>query len=419
MLRPIHDCIQQGLAFLEDQNIDQAISCFNEALRSVPDLESANFYLGKIYFEKVDNEKAIEYFDRILRQSHESVPSCHRVLAYIYRGIIYREQDKHEAAVLDFTEALKIDQHSLAACMAYTQRSRTYSCLEQPTEANADLQLALKINSDDVEANHFLGVWAEELAFGVGGDAHDAFVYHEKVLKADSQNIRKSGKSYNSHALAYSCMAGISLRYREYDEAINYYGQALDLMPDSEFYLFQGTAYLNKYNFGEAFYSFSQALALDEGENQEVIHRYLQQTLNLSGVARFEQHTILDDIKRLSNKKLLKLLQQCLDSSKGIGKLLETQKELLQEMHAHLQTLIAGDMNKIQLVLSAACFDEKSAFCQETYGLPLEVNKLIAGNLVEVTGIYSAACACTLFSRNNNNSSASPEQVSENTLVLK
>jgi tetratricopeptide (TPR) repeat protein len=71
------------------------------------------------------------------------------VQAYLERGIVYSEQGKHELAIADFNQALKIDPDNV---YAYGIRGASYAAQGKYELAIADFNQVIKIDPDNVYA---------------------------------------------------------------------------------------------------------------------------------------------------------------------------------------------------------------------------------------------------------------------------
>lgn len=370
-------------------------------------LHEEYFNDGKKYFDEMDNEKAKKYFDIILNSPQHYLPKETLILAYIYRGIIYRDQGENEEAVDNFTQALEIDPNSVTA---HTHRAIAYVRLEQNNRAAENFEMALKLDPEDVEANYFYGYNMNTVAGKTLDENNINNIYYEKVLQLPSQSIRIFDGMYNSHGLVYKDKGDRCFDLSMLDKAARHFDEALPFIHISAIYNIQGAAYYQIKNYGEAFYCLSQVFELVKKENHNATDSMCRNWIivfnTMLGVS------FLDEIKKLSKEKQIKLLLQCLDPTTHAGESLKEKTELLPKIHAHLQSLIANDLNKVQLVLSAASYDESSAF--SNYASMQDINNLIVGNFVQITGIYEAAC--TLFSRKKNTApSVLPSQAVNNT----
>ena len=113
---------------------------------------------------------AAEDLDRCLTtevpvEALDRIGSCSRAIdggmngdklrtAYFHRGVSYGQLGQMDSAIIDFTEALKLDKTNLQLWIA---RSRAYFHKQQYDQAMLDLAEAIKIKPDDPVAQNLMG----------------------------------------------------------------------------------------------------------------------------------------------------------------------------------------------------------------------------------------------------------------------
>lgn len=98
--------------------------------------------LGDIHYEKTEYGPAINYYTKEIEDNPNSVT------AYNNRGRALLKLNKYENAILDFTEAIRIDSRDLF----YRNRSVAYFLNGQYEFALQDIDVLLKLNPNDIDA---------------------------------------------------------------------------------------------------------------------------------------------------------------------------------------------------------------------------------------------------------------------------
>lgn len=94
---------KKGRAFLKDKKLDEALKEFEKSAKISPDIPLIHFWIGKIYFFKMEPERAIAKFKKVL----EMEPENHHALSMIGK-ILASNRDKLDDAVIYLNKAIKI-----------------------------------------------------------------------------------------------------------------------------------------------------------------------------------------------------------------------------------------------------------------------------------------------------------------------
>src|SRR6056297_2361274 len=70
----------KGVDLLQDNDFDQALHNFNQALNAFPNFDKALLERGKIYFKQQKYDRALTNFERVIERTNQSGE------AYYYRG---------------------------------------------------------------------------------------------------------------------------------------------------------------------------------------------------------------------------------------------------------------------------------------------------------------------------------------------
>ncbi len=125
-----------GLIFL-DKNDKLAVEYLNNALRIEPDNIEVLYLLGLFFQEKEDTEKAIGYYNRILKID-ESNKFAHYNKAYI--ELVYLEE--FDNAIVNFTKAIESDP---TYTDAYFNRGYCYELINDFENSTKDYQKVLSL----------------------------------------------------------------------------------------------------------------------------------------------------------------------------------------------------------------------------------------------------------------------------------
>lgn len=140
MTAPISNYFDEGKAFFDNGEYEQAIETFTKALRlSLGDLAETHLYRGICY-------AYLEAFDRAMSDFNDALrKNPYLADAYNERGNLYRMDTQYQLAVDDYNAAITIDDAHYAA---YYNRALAYEKLKQLPEAEADLSRAIELNPD-------------------------------------------------------------------------------------------------------------------------------------------------------------------------------------------------------------------------------------------------------------------------------
>ena len=167
------------------------------------------------------------------------------VEAYVYRGIAHWHKGDHDKAIVDYTEAIRLDEKFNGA---YWGRGWAYEKKGEYDKAIADFREAIRLNPENAEA-----YFSRALAYGDKGD-------HDKAIADFSEAIRlnpKKAKAYYGRGTAY-------YHEGEYDKAIADYTEAIRLDPkDAVAYCNRGAAYDGKGKHDKAIADYTEAIRLD------------------------------------------------------------------------------------------------------------------------------------------------------------
>lgn len=139
MTSPVSNYFDDGVAFFEEGDYEQAIGMFTKALRlSLGDLAETHLYRGICYAYLEAFDKAMDDFNRALRKNPYLAD------AYNERGNLYRMNEQYELATGDYDAAIAIEPNHYAA---YYNRALTYEKQNMLAQAEDDLSNAIRLHS--------------------------------------------------------------------------------------------------------------------------------------------------------------------------------------------------------------------------------------------------------------------------------
>jgi tetratricopeptide (TPR) repeat protein len=122
-----------GFEELTNNNFDQAIACFNDAVKFAPEYAQAYAARGKAYAEKNDFAMALEDYNRALTLEPDTA------ITLILRARALRWIGEYDQAIQDCNKALEIDRHASAAYfnrgLAYYKKGEFDLALDDYTNA--------------------------------------------------------------------------------------------------------------------------------------------------------------------------------------------------------------------------------------------------------------------------------------------
>jgi tetratricopeptide (TPR) repeat protein len=97
------EAVERGNEFLNDGQVDKAITAYSDAIRLDPKSTDAYYGRGNAYKRKNDLDKAIADFAEVIRLD----PSCAN--GYWGRGCAYSDKGDCNRAITEFTDAIRLN----------------------------------------------------------------------------------------------------------------------------------------------------------------------------------------------------------------------------------------------------------------------------------------------------------------------
>ena len=182
-------------------------------------------------------------------------------VAYNQRGLAYENTGKHDAAVADFTEAIRLDQ---TYAIAHNNRSWALNNKGEYDQAIADSTAAIKLNPKYATAYVNRGVSYESK-----GECGKAISDYSEAIKLNP----KFAGAYNNRGVCYNAKG-------DFDRAIQDFNEAIRLSPkETSLYFNRGASYEKKGDSERALANYRAVLRLKPNDPaaaaavQEVEHR--------------------------------------------------------------------------------------------------------------------------------------------------
>ena len=191
-----------------------------------------------------DPDRNIAGCTRIIEDDHESTKV--RSIAYVARGLAWRNKGDRDRAMTDFTDAIRLDPDS---SLAYSNRGILWREKKDIDRAIADFTDAIRIEAlpkSDLPGPGYVNVYTNRgLAWQAKGDWDHALADYTKAIDFDSRN-----------AEAFYYRAQVHIEKRELDDAISDLDVAIGLDPQrlepnrANAYYLRGAARYDRYMYG-------------------------------------------------------------------------------------------------------------------------------------------------------------------------
>ncbi len=243
-----------GRALSQKGRVDEAITCFQEALQINPGYAPAHVSLGNVLLQMGRVDEAITHYQSALQIEANDAE------AQVNLGIALFQKGRVDEAITCFQQALQIKPDYAA----HNNLGIAFLKKERVDEAIAEYQAALEINSDYAEAHNNLGN-----ALVKKGKADEAIAQFQKALQINP-----------AFAKAHNNLGKVLLQKGRVDEAILHCQSALQTSPNyTEARVNLGNALLLTGRVGDAITQFQKAIELAQAAGQPDLAARLQEQL--------------------------------------------------------------------------------------------------------------------------------------------
>jgi tetratricopeptide (TPR) repeat protein len=200
--------MQQGIAYMKNQQYDEALAEFDAVLRVNPNIAQAHLAIGNTQYKRGQLERAMECYQRALSIDQQLAP------AMFMTGTINMEMGDTDRALEDFEAALGIDPDLVRAQLGV---GRIYEQQKRFDEAERQVKEILRRNPELTTARIFL-----------------AKIYRQKDdLPAAIVELKEAVKTDPNFWMSYLLLGSIYLKQKEYAQALDALQKIIENKPDS------------------------------------------------------------------------------------------------------------------------------------------------------------------------------------------
>ncbi len=241
-----YDLFVQGHGYLarwdKGENVEKAISLFQQALREDPKYALAHAGLGEALWRRYWHTKEPSWIKEAQKSCSRALELNDRLAAlYVTRGIILAGTGSPEEAVKDLERALKLDPSNATA---YRALGDAYRGLGDYGAAERILRKAIDLRSNDWAAYKDLGM----------------FYYRRGNYPAAEPCFRRMTELNPDDYLGYRQLGGTYYLMGRYDEAIALHKKSLAIRPTEVAFSNLGTIYFFQDRYAEAAQAFEEAV---------------------------------------------------------------------------------------------------------------------------------------------------------------
>ncbi len=177
--------LQQGLEYLQNDELEQAIAKFDEVLALDSNNESALLNKGIALYENDEFDKAIETYNTLIEVNENNKE------AYFNKANAYAMKYDYKKSIELFTKAIELDDNYFEA---YINRGLDYFKINEVVKAGDDFSGAINRGCQDKVAFFNMG-----RVFGLVADNRNAVVMFNKAIEVDPEYLMayvKRGDAY-------------------------------------------------------------------------------------------------------------------------------------------------------------------------------------------------------------------------------
>lgn len=187
----------------EGNNIQEAISVYDQAINLKPDFAEAYCNRGSAKCNLSQYDAAIADFDWAINLKPDYAE------AYYNRGSAKGNLGDYEAAIVDFDQAIGLNPNDAAA---YTNRGSAKGMLGQPKAAVADFDRAICLKPDFAEAYYNRGIGKSDL-----GQPEAAIADYDQAIDLNPDHVR----AYSHRGIAKRLLGDYKAAVADFDQAIH------------------------------------------------------------------------------------------------------------------------------------------------------------------------------------------------------
>ena len=245
-----YDYYLQGRGYLQDfqklENIESAISVFQQALTLDPNYVLAYAGLGEAYWRKYQSRPEEVWARRALDACERAVQLQDSAAAgHVCLGLVYIGTGKYEQAVGQYRRSIELDP---TADAAYSGLASAYEHLNQPAEAESTFQRAIALRPNYWATYNWLGGFYQRHA------------RYADAAKMYAQVVKLAPDSF----IGYNNLGIIHLAQGQYAEAIPLLERSLAIRSTGDARSNLAYAYFQTRRYADAARVFEEAVKLDD-----------------------------------------------------------------------------------------------------------------------------------------------------------
>jgi serine/threonine protein kinase/tetratricopeptide (TPR) repeat protein/TolB-like protein len=248
-----YDFYLQGRGYLQryerEENVDNAIALFHQALERDPKYALAYAGLGEAYWRKYNLTKEPRWVEEARTNCKTALELDRLAQVPVTLGLIYNGTGKYEEAVKEFQRALRLDPVNADA---YRELGVAYEALGRLKEAESTYRKAIELRSSYWAGYEDLGAFY--WGYGRYNEAEPLF---RRMIQLTPDNAR-----------GYSNLGGLYHLMGRYDEAAKMLQKSLTIKPTSNAYSNLGTVYYYQGRYIDAARMYERAIQLGASDYQ-------------------------------------------------------------------------------------------------------------------------------------------------------
>jgi serine/threonine protein kinase/tetratricopeptide (TPR) repeat protein len=239
----------QGRGYLQRyevaQNVDTAISVFNQALGQDHSYALAEAGLGEAYWRKYEQTKDTQWAEQAKKSSATAIGLNDKLAqVYVTLGMIHTGTGRYEDAVQNLQKALAIDPINSDA---HRELAKTYQSMGKLKEAETTYRNAIAVRP---------GYWGTHNELG-------GFYYRSGRYAEAEKEFRSVVELTPDNARGYSNLGVIAYTQKRYEEAAKMFEKSAAIKPTDFAYSNLGTIYYTLAQYDEAARYYEKAIQMN------------------------------------------------------------------------------------------------------------------------------------------------------------
>lgn len=268
--------IYRGLAYAMENNLNQAIKDYNQALMAQPDYAYVYMLRGAVYNDLEDYNKAILDYDKAIALDS---PDFMKPFMFSLRGLTYYNIGQYDKSVNDYSQSIVLNPN---IAQSYNERGLAYYGLGENQKAIDDFTQAILLDPNDSSAyanrgNSYDNLGETELALidynkSIMLSPNEANVYYnrgiaykrisecESAIKDFDVAISLDPNYLDAYSSRGACFDSLGL----HEQALEDYNKTIEIDPDSAVnYYDRGITYFVLEQYDYSISDFTKAISLD------------------------------------------------------------------------------------------------------------------------------------------------------------